>query len=69
MIKTTDIWMAAWLSEVKGIKFNSFTKVGIKLTFEYSLSEEEYNALKAEFFHSETAKIKSAHAKFKDLLY
>ena len=68
-ISTTDIWMVAWLSEVKAIKFTSYKKNGSKLTFEFTLTEEEWTALKSEFFHSETAKIKAFHLKLKDLLY
>jgi hypothetical protein len=70
MIQTTDIWLIAWLDEIKGVKFARHKKLDRgKLTFEYDLGQDEWDRLRAEFFHSETARVKAYQHKIKDLFY
>jgi len=70
MMRTTDIWLVAWLDEVQGIRFDSHKKLDRnRIEFFYNKGADEWEALKKAFFHSDAAKIKAYHLKLKDLFY
>lgn len=70
MQKTTDIWFASFLQEIKGYQVHDFTviKPG-KGEFRFDLTEEQWKQFKLEFDHSDFSKLKYGQERLKDLIY
>lgn len=70
MQKTTDIWFASFLQEIKNKAVTDYSviKPG-KGEFRFDLTDEEWKKFKLEFDQSDFSKLKYGQERLKDLIY
>lgn len=66
---TSDIWFAAFVYKHFPKKLRGTSKNNNKTVFEFDLNQNEWDALKVNFIHSEESDIKYRIEKLKDLAF